>query len=143
MNKARIANALGASQRVRLPHAPRDAADALALMEYVHEQLDAGRGLRPGRPSNPNWTFRRLVPFSAETWKALEERAEAVSTTGRRVSPAQLAAVLLDRALFGERVAGGRGLATSIEATPELPLENERVARAVTGSAVRRALVGH
>ena len=45
MNKDKIAEVLGASQRVRLPRVPRDASDALALMENVHEQLEVGRGL--------------------------------------------------------------------------------------------------
>src|SRR5437763_1454266 len=98
-------------------------------MEAIHQQLGAGRGSRPGRPSNPRWTLRRLVPFSPETWQALQERAEAFSAAGRRVSPAQLAAVLLDRALLGEPAGGepaGGGPAPDAapEPAPELRQDN-------------------
>ena len=106
MNKAKIAAALGASRRVPLPRAPQDPLDALMLMQAIHDQLEAGRGLRAGRPSSPAWTLRRLVPFSAESWAALRNYAEAFSTPGRRVSPAQVAAVLLERALQGDPPAG-------------------------------------
>src|SRR5689334_20930775 len=101
MNKAKIAAALGASRRIPLPRAPQDPLDALTLMESIHSQLEAGRRLRLGRPSNPEWTLRRLVPFSAESWNTLRKYAEAFSVDGHRVSPAQVAAVLLERSLRG------------------------------------------
>src|SRR5438132_1238547 len=106
MNKAKIAAALGASRRIPLPRAPQDPLDALMLMQAIHDQLEAGRGLRAGRPSSPAWTLRRLVPFSAESWDTLQSYAEAFSAPGRRVSPAQVAAVILEGALRDERPAG-------------------------------------
>lgn len=102
MKTHEIAEALGASQVVKLPRRPRGPFDALLLMQTIHRQLQPGRSGGRGRPSNPDWTLRRQVPFSEETWSLLHDYAEAFSTTDRRVSPAQVAGAILDQVLTGE-----------------------------------------
>ena len=56
-----------------------------------------------GRPTDPSWTVRRLVPFSSETWSRLTAEARRLSTSSRRMTPAQLAAILIERHLEPER----------------------------------------
>jgi len=102
MDRDEIADALGASKRIKLPRKPRGPLDALMLMESIHRQLQPRRGSKRGRPSNPDWTIRRQVPFSEETWARLHDYAAAFSTAERRVSPAQVAAALLDQLLLGD-----------------------------------------
>lgn len=58
---------------------------------------------RGGRPTDPSWTVRRLVPFSHETWDRLTAEARRLSTSKRRLTPAQLAAILIERHLGAER----------------------------------------
>ena len=50
-----------------------------------------------GRPTDPSWTERRCVPFSEETWNHLNELAEKMSAEGRKVTPAQVAAILVEQ----------------------------------------------
>lgn len=52
-----------------------------------------------GRPSDPNWTMTRQVPFAVSTWAALGQLAEDLSARGRRVAPTQLAAMLVESGL--------------------------------------------
>lgn len=52
-----------------------------------------------GRPSDPEWSIRRLIPFKKDKWTELERQAERCSGQGQRVSPSQLAAVLIERGL--------------------------------------------
>jgi hypothetical protein len=102
MTSREIAKALGASRTVTLRRAPQNPLDAMALAGALREQLKPGSGRRPGRPTNPKWEMRRQVPFSRETWARLEECAAAASTPERRVSPAQVAAEILDRVLSSD-----------------------------------------
>lgn len=53
-----------------------------------------------GRPTNPSWTMKRQVPFSPETWRDLEMRAEICSGKGKRIGPGQLAAFLIEDAVL-------------------------------------------
>jgi hypothetical protein len=105
MTSDKVAEALGATRVVKLPRTPRDPLDALTLMRKLHERLQPGRGLKRGRPGNPDWTLRRLVPFSEEAWGRLNEYAAAFSTNERRVSPAQVAAAMLEELLIHEDAA--------------------------------------
>jgi len=99
MDTWEIAEALGASQVVELPRVPEGPLDTLALTQGLRERLQPGQGRRPDRPTNPNWTLRRQVPFSEETWARLEEVARAASTPERQVSPAQVAAEIIEHTL--------------------------------------------
>ena len=94
-----ISDALGASTIVDLHGEPAGPGDALALMRLLHEQLQPRTSSRRGRPTNPDWAARRLIPFSERSWSHLQSLAQAMSTRERRISPAQLAAAIIEAAL--------------------------------------------
>ena len=64
----------------------------------LRSRLAPGQGERPGRPSDPSWTVQRKLSMSEETLAMLEQLAEALSTSERRVSPMQVAALLVEDA---------------------------------------------
>lgn len=99
MTADEAAVALGASHVADLPRVPESPEEALELAIAARERLRPAPGRRTGRPTNAEWTMRRLVPFSERTWAALEECASQASTPNRRVSPGQVAAEILERAL--------------------------------------------
>ncbi len=66
--------------------------------ERLRSRLAPGQGERPGRPSDPTWTMQRKLSMSAETLETLERLAESMSTEQRRVSPMQVAALLVEDA---------------------------------------------
>ncbi len=75
--------------------------DSLALERFgerLRSRLAPGRGERPGRPSDPTWTLQRKLSMNAETLATLERLAESLSTEQRRVSPMQVAALLVEDA---------------------------------------------
>ena len=50
-----------------------------------------------GRPTDPSWSDKRLVPIAPRTLKRLEHMAKRLHEyTGTRVEPMQLAAILLE-----------------------------------------------
>ncbi|QDT64746.1 hypothetical protein V22_19870 [Calycomorphotria hydatis] len=71
------------------------------LGERLRQRLKPGRGERPGRPSDPTWTVQRKLSMTDTTLALLEQTAEAVSTDERRVSPMQIAALLIEDATQG------------------------------------------
>lgn len=93
---AELAAALGASRRAALP--VRGAQGPLGLLqlraEVEHRLRSTG-----GRPTDPDWTVRRVVPFRADGWAELEQLSARLTSSGRSVSPAQLAALLIERGL--------------------------------------------
>lgn len=96
MNKTRISDALGASRTVELPTRP--AQGPLGLLQLRAELTDRLRS-SGGRPTDPDWSVRRVVPFKPDKWRELEVIAERLSRPGRTVSPAQVAAMLIERGL--------------------------------------------
>jgi hypothetical protein len=64
----------------------------------LRSRLAPGQGERPGRPSDPTWTVQRKLSMNAETLATLERLAESLSTEQRRVSPMQVAALLVEEA---------------------------------------------
>ncbi len=91
-----VGEALGADPPIRIKRLP--SRGPLDLMHLAHD-LGARLQSSGGRPSDPNWKMYRQVPFAPERWKALERLAEALSRQGRQVSPAQVAAVLVEHGL--------------------------------------------
>lgn len=94
----RYRKALGASVVIPLGN-PGGPMGLLGLSTFFLNRLVS----RGGRPSDPSWTVRRLVPFSAKTWSRLAAEARRLSTPSRRLTPAQLAAILIERHLGGEQ----------------------------------------
>lgn len=94
--KDRIAEALGASRVVEVgTKRVGGPLDLLALRE------EFGRRLRSsgGRPTDPEWTVSRQVPFKDDSWSRLQGLANEIGVTGRRVGPAQVAALLIESSL--------------------------------------------
>lgn len=92
----RIATALGASRVIKI--STRKAKGPLGwlwLAQAVQNRLISSGG----RPSDPSWDTKRLVPFSKRTWRHLADEAKAISARGRKVGPAQLAAILIEGSL--------------------------------------------
>lgn len=94
----RISEALGASVVIPLGRRAMGPMGLLALSPMITSRLVS----RGGRPTDPSWTVRRLVPFSPETWNRLTAEANRMSTPARRMTPAQLAAILIERHLGPE-----------------------------------------
>jgi hypothetical protein len=103
-NIRRIAGRLGAKVVTRLPDVGGGAFGAArlgAIVETVRRRLVPGQGLRAGRPTDPSWVHHPKVPMSETTERLLTRLAEQASTAGRKVSPMQLAAQILEDALAG------------------------------------------
>jgi hypothetical protein len=98
----RIAQAMGAEYVGRLPHVGGGAFAAArlpALVTALKRQLQPGRGLRPGRPTDSAWVLHPKVPMSAATKRMLVRLANQMSTEERRVSAMQVAAKILEAAI--------------------------------------------
>jgi hypothetical protein len=50
-----------------------------------------------GRPADPAPTIRRLVTVKKDVWRELNRQASALSKLGHRITPGQLAAMMLER----------------------------------------------
>lgn len=93
----KIDRILGASVRfpIRVGHAPWD---LYKLLDMLKGRVRPGKS--GGRPTNGEWTIRRLVGFRSRTWQRLRRLAEASERRGGpRLSPAQIAAFLIEDSL--------------------------------------------
>ena len=97
-----LAKRLGAKVVAKVPEVGGGAFGAARLAKIVAElqsRLLPGRGRRPGRPTDAGWVRRPKVPMSQATERRLARLAERASTAGRKVSPMQIAATILESAL--------------------------------------------
>src|SRR2546426_1946393 len=91
----KIARALGAKRRGKIT-ASGGYFGAMQLMADIETRFRVPSG--GGRPTNPRWTERRLVPLAPSTLKRLEVISAKVREHGGvSVEPMQLAALLLER----------------------------------------------
>jgi hypothetical protein len=91
----RIARGLGA-QRGGKVTAGGGYAGAMQLLANIEERFRVPTG--GGRPTDPAWTERRLLPLAPWTLKRLEEIAAKVREHGgARIEPMQLAALLIEK----------------------------------------------
>lgn len=88
-----LAGALGASRSFVVSNEPHGPFGVAALLDEIQTRLVS----RGGRPSDPGPTVRRLVPVKKQVWGNLKAQASFLSRHGKRVSPAQLAAMLLEK----------------------------------------------
>jgi hypothetical protein len=103
-NIKRIAAGLGATVVGQVPHTGGGAFGAARLariVETIQARLVPGQGLRPGRPTDASWVRHPKVPMSDATRQRLVRLAEQSSSDGRKVSPMQIAAQILEDALTG------------------------------------------
>lgn len=87
--------ALGASRSFAVESKLHGPFGVAALLDEIQNRLVS----RGGRPSDSGPTIRRLVPLRKQVWRTLKAQAAALSSHGRRVSPAQLAAMLVERSV--------------------------------------------
>jgi hypothetical protein len=102
MNIDQIAERLGAKRVAPVAHAgggPFGAARLGKIIAAVQARLAPGQGRRAGRPSDASWIKHPKVPMSQATERRLSRLAERASASGRKVSPMQLAAQILEDAL--------------------------------------------
>jgi hypothetical protein len=105
-NIKRIADGLGAKIVGRVPDIGGGAFGASRLariMESLQTRLVPGQGKRTGRPSDATWVRHPKVPMSEATAQRLRLLADQASERGRKVSPMQIAAQILEDALVGMR----------------------------------------
>jgi len=98
----RFAKALGAKIVATLPDTGGGAFGAARMAEIFKHRLTPGLGQRPGRPTDSQWKLRRKIPMKTDTAKKLKNIARRLSTSTRKVSPMQVAALLLERAVANE-----------------------------------------
>ena len=93
MNK--IARGLGAERRGKVS-ATGGYFGAMQLLADIEARFRVPAG--GGRPTDPRWTERRLVPLAPRTLERLEAITEKVrERSGVNVEPMQLAALLLEK----------------------------------------------
>lgn len=93
----KVAKGLGAKRRGRLA-APGGYFGALQLAADVEACFRVPAG--GGRPTDPRWTERRLVPVAPRTLERLREIAAKLREQGNvSIEPMQLAALLLEKAI--------------------------------------------
>src|ERR1700733_2344804 len=101
-NIKKIAAALGAEVVARVPDTGGGVVGAARLariIETLQTRLVPGQGRRAGRPTTPSWVRHPKVPMSEATERRLAHLARRASSGGRKVSPMQLAAQILEEAL--------------------------------------------
>ena len=89
----KIANAIGATHIIQVTD--KKMGTPLSWLKLVHE-LKNKMVSSGGRPSDPYWDTKRLVPFRRQIWNFLSSEAKELSRTGRKVGPAQLAASIIE-----------------------------------------------
>ncbi len=90
----KIARILGADRVVHLKsHGKKGPLGWLQLAQEVQDSLQS----TGGRPSVPERDIKRLVPFNEHIWSQLSRKANTFSRKGNKISPAQLAAFLVEK----------------------------------------------
>jgi hypothetical protein len=99
-----IAGKLGAEVVARVPEVGGGAFGAARLariIEQLRSRLVPGQGRRAGRPTDARWVRHPKVPMSEATERRPVRLAREASSSGRKISPMQLAAQILEDALAG------------------------------------------
>jgi hypothetical protein len=99
-----IARELGAKVVAKVPKVGPGAfgvARLGAIVQQLRSRLVPSQGRRAGRPTDAKWVHHPKVPMSRATERQLARLAEHASTKGRKISPMQLAAQILESALAG------------------------------------------
>ena len=96
LDPKKIAKALGAEHRGKVA-AKSGHFGAMQLVAEIQSRFQVPQ--RGGRPTDPQWTERRLVPLAPETLTRLSQIAKKLhDEQGIAISPLQLAALLLEHA---------------------------------------------
>ena len=95
----RIAKKLGAKGKGQVPDTGGGTFGMNRLARILSERLQPSMGLRPGRPCDPQWVNREKVRMSDATKQKLKRMAKVASQQGRRITPMQIAAQLLEESV--------------------------------------------
>jgi hypothetical protein len=68
---------------------------AMQLLAEIEARFRVPTG--GGRPTDPSWTERRLLPLAPKTLKKLEDISAKVREHGMSVEPMQLAALIIEK----------------------------------------------
>jgi len=90
----KIARGLGAERRGKVA-AGGGYFGAMQLLADIEARFRVPSG--GGRPTDPSWTERRLLPLAPKTLKKLEEISAKAREHGISVEPMQLAALLIEK----------------------------------------------
>ena len=90
----KIAKGLGAERRGKVA-AGGGYFGAMQLLADIEARFRVPSG--GGRPTDPGWTERRLLPLAPRTLKKLEDISAKVREHGMNVEPMQLAALLIEK----------------------------------------------
>jgi hypothetical protein len=93
-----LAKKLGATIVGTVPDYSAGAFGIAALANILKERLEPSVGKRPGRPTSAAWSKRPKIPMAPETEERLRELSNLLSEGERRVSPMQVAALILEEA---------------------------------------------
>ena len=110
-NIKQIADRLGANIVAEVPDVGGGAfgASRLAIIvKQLRSRLVPSKGRRTGRPTEIKWVQHPKVPMSATTKRRLSRLAAQASSAGRKISPMQLAAQILEDAVSAVTDAPGR-----------------------------------
>jgi hypothetical protein len=96
-----IAGRIGAKRIAQVPEVGGafGAARLARIIKQLQSRLVPGQGRRAGRPTDAKWVRHPKVPMSEATARRLNRLAEEASASGRKISPMQLAAQILEDAL--------------------------------------------
>jgi hypothetical protein len=101
-NVRKIAESLGATIIGQVPNAGGGAIGAARLAQIIRDlqsRLVSSQGRRAGQPTDSGWVRHPKVPMSEAPGQRLIRLAERASREGRKVSPMQIAARILEDAL--------------------------------------------
>ena len=90
----KIAKGLGAERRGKVA-AGGGYFGAMQVLADIEARFRVPSG--GGRPTDPAWTERRLLPLAPKTLRRLEEISAKVREHGMSVEPMQLAALLIEK----------------------------------------------
>ena len=95
LDMGKIANRLGGERRGKV-RTTAGYFGAMQVLADVETRLRIPTG--GGRPTDPQWTERRLLPLAPQTLQRLAALAERIRTDrGINIEPMQLAAMLLEK----------------------------------------------
>lgn len=92
-----IAEALGANRIIKV--SKRKLGGPIAWLDLINS-LQYRFVSTGGRPSDPNWDTKRLVPFRRKVWNYLTRTAKHASVWGPKVGPAQIAGIMIEKILM-------------------------------------------
>jgi predicted secreted protein len=96
VDHAKLAENLGVKQSHKVSEARAGYFGASQLAAEIRERFKTPSS--GGRPTDPDWRERRLIPLTSVTLKRLEDLATQLRAQGISIEPMQLAALLLERA---------------------------------------------